>query len=150
MPCLRISLTALFILFAAACTSESEPTDLSDPGFLPTGTYDLRIVAASCNVNNLFQDGERAPLFRNAPGKPPGVNIPLPTRSPDSNDSPFGMLRQDVDLTKRHLEFDFEEDEACRPITTSVDLTELSAKRITVVYRETPAEDCHRTACSVE
>lgn len=145
-------LLASFVHVAACGGTADEPVDLSDPGFLPTGTYDLRITDASCNVNGSFQGSPRVALFRNGPGKPPTVNIPLPTKLESAADgaSVSGSPRQDLELATGHVAFDREDGERCGNVTISADITDLSANRIGITYRETPAEGCSVPACSVE
>lgn len=134
------------VLVATACGgSADEPTDPSDPAFLPTGTYALHVVDASCDVNRAFQSEARAALFRNGPGRAHTVNIPLPTRFPRAVDS---TPRQDVDLARRHVDLELATDERCGGVKASVDVTELSAERLVVAYAETPT-GCDVPACSV-
>lgn len=141
------------VLLATACSSENDsPKDPYDPGYLPTGTYSLKVVAASCNVNRAFQSADRAALFRNAPGASAAANIPVPSRTDGADASMFGMLRQDVDLGARHLDLllDPPDVETCGAIATTIDVTDLSPTRIAIAYRESEREACGVAACSVD
>ena len=141
------ALAVVFLVVPSACGGATdEPTDLSDPGFLPTGTYALHVVDASCNVNGAFQDGAQVALVRSATGKPPLVNVPLPTKPHGEDGSVFGTPREDIDLTKRHVDFD-QQDERCGVVTRSVDVTELTPTRLAITYAETPSR-CDLPACS--
>lgn len=153
-PASRIFAFASFVvaLVTVGCSAENdEVSDVSDPGFLPTGTYSLQIVAASCNVNPMFQSSERVALFRNKAGAPAGVNIPLPTKlALASESSVFGVAHQDVDLSKKHVSFSVEDPNGCGMVPTSIDVTELSPTRLAVSYREGARESCDVPECSVE
>lgn len=143
-----LSFASLVVVASAACSGATDaPTDPSDPGFLPTGTYALHLGDVSCNVNGAFQEGAHVALLRGGPGKPPLVNVPLPTRLHGKDGTVFGTPRQDLDLTKRHVDFD-REDERCGSVTTSIDVTELTATRLAITYAETPS-GCDLPACSV-
>jgi hypothetical protein len=143
------ALAVVFLVVPSACGGTTdEPADLSDPGFLPTGTYALHVVDASCNVNGAFQDGGRTALFRSGPGRSPSVNVPLPTKLRSAGESVFGVPRQDVDLTSRHVEGDLEDDPRCGTVAMSLDVTELTATRLAITYNEAPAA-CDLPACSV-
>jgi hypothetical protein len=139
-------------LFIAGCgTANDEPAGLADPGFLPTGTYSLRIVAASCNVNRLFQRTDRVALFRNAAGARAAANIPLPTKlGPGVDGSVFGVARQDVDLTAQHHDLAIEDADGCGLVPTSIDVTTLTASTLAISYREQARETCEVPECSVE
>jgi hypothetical protein len=138
----------IFLLVPACSSAADEPTDPSDAGYLPTGTYALTMADASCNVNASFRSAERTALFRNAGGKPTGVNLPLPGATTSQKTSMFGMARRDIDLKTRQTSFE-QENAMCGAITTTLDVKELTAKRIVVTYRETPS--CETLpACSVE
>lgn len=137
----------LLVVSSACGGSTDAPTDLSDPGFLPTGTYALHVVDASCNVNGAFQEGAHVALLRSGPGKPPLVNVPLPTRLRGEDRTVFDTPRQDLDLTKRHVDFD-QEDERCGAVSAAIDVTELTATRLGINYAETPS-GCDLPACSV-
>ncbi len=132
-------LALFFGLFAlpilAACTSESgPPTDTSDPGYLPTGTYALSTTAASCSVNPGFRGAQQVALVRNAPGKKPSASIPIPAvfARPDVD-----LPRQDVDLTTKHADLE----------SATIDITNLTANEVAVVYRELANGE---EQCSVE
>lgn len=147
----RIASSLFFFvaLSAAACsTGNDEPADLSDPGYLPTGTYTLQVAAASCNVNSAFQPGGHVALFRNAATTTPAVNIPLPLKVVGDTGSLLGTPRQDLDLTKRHIDFTRERD-GCG-VTTSIDVTQLSSDRLGILYREIPEGACEIAECSVD
>lgn len=148
-----VAFASLFVaIVAAGCrTGNDEPAELSDPGYLPTGTYSLRIVDASCNVNRTFQSAERVALFRNAAGAKPGVNVPVPTKiALGSQTSVFGTAHQDLDLTTKHVDFVLPDANGCGDVSASIDVTELASTRLALAYREQARETCDVPECSVD
>jgi hypothetical protein len=113
-----------FFPILLACSTESEPpTDTSDPGYLPTGTYALSITAASCSVNRGFRSAERVALIRNPPNTKASVSIPIPATLAVAD---VDMPRQEVDLTKKHVDLE----------NATIDVTALTHERISIDYRE--------------
>jgi hypothetical protein len=139
------------VVIAGCSTTNDEPVDPQDPGYLPTGTYSLRIVAASCNVNRTFQSAERVALFRNAAGARAAANIPLPTKLASGGDgSIFGVARQDVDLDARHHDLAIVDSDGCGLVATSLDVTKLTSTALAISYQEQAREGCDVPACTVD
>jgi len=118
----------------SGCTSESEPTSLTDPGYLPTGTYALTIGDASCSVNPGFRNAERVPLIRIPPTN---VSIPVPTDRFESA-ADFDMPRREIDLAKKRLAFSTIRTSG--EVTVTVDATEVTPTTLGLMYRELDAE----------
>lgn len=137
----RVAFLAFPAILLAACSSETAaPDTIADPGFLPTGTYAQTIGAASCNVNFSFRSAERAPVFRNGPGRPHAVNVPLPVADEVTNDSLLGP-RHDIPLTTKHAEIA----RASGSCSASLDITDLGSHHIAISYRQEecgPAPSC--------
>lgn len=99
-------------------------------------------------MNQTFQSADRVALFRNAAGGRPVANIPLPTNlAPGTETSVFGMPRQELDLSKQHIDLFASDRNGCS-VPRSIDVTELTSSRLALTYRE--AASCEVPECSVE
>ena len=146
-PVLSMSLIACGGEIAPENTTQGEvpadPADPSNPEVLPTGLYDVKVIAASCNVNDAFQRDRAMLIVRQGTL----ANVPLPARRFDS-----GPPRTDWDLTNHATKkWSMKNEDLCPggAVATSLQMSELTASSIRFVYREEPV-DCFQPTCTVD